>query len=424
MYQQAFLDGWLSDEDENLVGGEPESGELLFENGWGESAWQDVADAADTLTPPGSETHHELLTREQEGEIAMALGVAFSRLQAGLGHTRETLDALMEHVCHEEYDAQPEQFDKVTTLYDTLLVYEKLALRNPRFDTEYLQVWQRLCEALQAVAINRDFVLRLADQAVTQKSSRTAVVHCRSEALNQLRQLQQAVFNARNRFVSANIRLVYHVARRHMDKGMALEDMVQEGTLGLMRAAMKFDAGVGVRFSTYAFWWIKQAIRQAIARQRSLIRYPTHVSDQVNRVYGFVQDEIKRTGKKPDAEKIAEATGFSRSKVRDLLALTNLCVSASAPLYDDGDRTLQDDFRYADGYGEPETSASNYQATETLASLLALLSDREAMVLKMKYGIGHRRPYSLNEIAPQVGVSRERVRQIIEESLAKIRTSD
>ena len=95
MYQRAFLDGWLSDEDENLIGGEPESPELLFENGWGESAWQDVADAADTLTPPGSETHHELLTREQEGEIAMALGVAFSRLQAGLGHTRETLDALV-----------------------------------------------------------------------------------------------------------------------------------------------------------------------------------------------------------------------------------------------------------------------------------------------------------------------------------------
>ncbi|MDX1695277.1 MAG: sigma-70 family RNA polymerase sigma factor [Ketobacteraceae bacterium] len=438
MYQWHFLEEHPGDEpDQGTETGLP-TGSLYFDSDWADVPWDLSVDTPlpeagnqslfepdpgedsggpdnELLFQGAHEASHELLTREQEIGIAEQLQQRFGELQSQLVRDRQLLDRVCEQICDEEYHNDPAGFDGITTLYDTLLVYQQLAQTNARFEVEYFQVWQRLREQLREAALNRDFVILLADDVIRSGGSR------QPEWRAEIRECQQALFAARNRFVSANIRLVYHVARRHLDKGMSLEDMVQEGILGLMRAALKFDAAVGVRFSTYSFWWIKQAIRQAIARQRSLIRYPTHINDQVNRIYGYVQDELRRTGKKPAPAQIVKATGFSRKKVRDLLELTNFCVSASVALYDDGDRTLMDELSYEATDWTPETGAAESESRNRLADMLAILSRREAMIVAMKYGIGHRRPYSLNEIAPQVGVSRERVRQIIEESLDKLR---
>lgn len=445
MMQWSFLDDTLVDEASNLSAREVANGEYLFDHQWSGDGWDELSDVEDAaagsdeqgvvghdlaansfmqdgvdFVARGQETSHELLSREQEQQIAAEISRAFSNLQAALGRNHAQLDMILEHISGEASAEQPADYDKIITLYDTLQVYETLALGDTRFEAEYLQVWQRLCDALKTAAINRDYVLGMADQLLD-----GVPLHLieSDEWRRQVHELRRAVFDGRNRFVSANIRLVYHVARQHMERGMALEDMVQEGVLGLMRAALKFDAAVGVRFSTYAFWWIKQAIRQAIARQRSLIRYPTHINDQVNRVYGAIQDEFRRTGKKPDIKTLQKATGFPRAKVKDLLTLTNLCVSASAPLYDDGDKTLLDDLSYSHSYASPESDSMQQEVTQRMQDLMSVLTPREVMILQMKYGIGHRRSYSLNEIAPQMGVSRERVRQIIEEGIAKIRAA-
>lgn len=440
MYQWHFADSSPSDDAVNGLPGELSGEGVFFDNQWTALHWEDsddseltgdsangpfVADEVDSGEQGGmdeqpweqssSETDHELLDREQEQQIAADLDQAFAELQSQLVLNRRLLDDVYEHICHEAYDSNPADFDKIITLYDTLQVYEQLTRQDPRFEKEYFQVWQRLREQLAATALNRDFVLSLTDNGLQETNGTPR------DWLAETERCKAQVFAVRNRFVSANIRLVYHVARRHLDKGMGLEDMVQEGVLGLMRAALKFDAGVGVRFSTYSFWWIKQAIRQAIARQRSLIRYPTHVNDQVNRIYGFVQDEMRRTGKKPSLSQIQKATGFSRAKVKDMLALTNFCVSASATLYDDGEKTLMDELSYDDTNWTPEEEVAASQDNDRLATMLSVLNRREAMILAMKFGIGHRRPYSLNEIAPQIGVSRERVRQIIDEAMTKIR---
>ena len=441
MYQWSFRDVSLLDDPGSYTGSEPGNEALLFDNAWFSEDWADFSRVEDgdsefddsTLTSDsqseaqdvswvgrGQETAHELLSRQQEEAIAAQISVAFAELQAAIGRDRARLDGMLEHIHGELCAEQPAQCDKVITLFDTLQVYEALVLRSPRFEEEYFQVWQRLCDALKSVAMNRDYVLELAENVLSANASGAATS---ASWIEDISTCKRAVYHGRNRFVSANIRLVYHVARRHMDRGMALEDMVQEGVLGLMRAALKFDAAVGVRFSTYAFWWIKQAIRQAIARQRSLIRYPTHINDQVNRVYGVIQDELRRTGQKPDLKRLQKATGFSRAQVKDLMALTNLCVSGDTPLYDDGDKTLLDGVSYAQSFASPEEDSVQREVQQSMARFMAVLSPRETMILQMKYGIGQRRPYSLNEIAPQMGVSRERVRQIIEEGIAKIRAA-
>jgi len=214
---------------------------------------------------------------------------------------------------------------------------------------------------------------------------------------------------------------VYHVAKRHQERGLDFDDMVQEGILGLLRAAIKFDDSVGVRFSTYAFWWIQQAIRQALAKQRSLIRYPTHVNTQMSKLYGVTQAHQLRTGQRPSQGQLKQATGFSDKRIKDLTQLTNLCVSADAPVFDDGSRTLLDDLSGNNELDDPLEASDQLQRHQRLEWLLSRLTPREAMIVRLKFGVGQRQPYSLNEIAPQVGVSRERVRQILDEALAKLR---
>lgn len=422
MYRWQFVDETLLDEDGSWFEAASQNQRLFSDADWidVESDSQPLSDTDEWLPqdihviPDAADrgVDHALLTHEQEIAIAQSLVKGFRTLQGTLAQHTLALDAIYQQVTAEAQTHNPESFDPFITLYDTWLVYGELARRDQRFASEREQIWQRLLAALRTFDLNRDFTLALAE-GVSQSAD--------GKYRARIRRCLQQVYAIRNQFVSANIRLVYHVARRHMDRGMNLEDMVQEGILGLLRAALKFDPDVGVRFSTYSFWWIKQAIRQAIGKQRSLIRYPTHVTDQVNRVYGVIQDYLRQHGRKPGITIIQQQTGYSTAKVKDLLALTNFCVSANACLFDDGEKTLQDELIYDASDWQPANEAALQLQQDQLKHMLAWLSPREAQVLKMKFGIGQRRAYSLNEIAPQIGVSRERVRQISEEALAKLK---
>lgn len=257
--------------------------------------------------------------------------------------------------------------------------------------------------------MDRDALLEAAKAASQQKADAAL-----NATLNTIIQL-------RNEFVTSNIRLVYFTARRYLDRGMELDDMVQEGILGLMRAAIKFDANAGVRFSTYAYWWIQQAIRQAISKQRSLIRYPANITTQVNRLYGFMQRYRTQTGARADIATLSAQTGLPATTVEDLLRLTNLCVSANAPLHDDGDGTLQDLLTDNDTLPLPDQNAERLQLQQHIHAWLQQLDRRAQCIVRLKYGIGYRKTFSLDEIAPQMGVTRERVRQILDEALGKLR---
>lgn len=257
----------------------------------------------------------------------------------------------------------------------------------------------------------------------TQDMDRDALLEAASQqkADAALNATLNTIIQLRNEFVTSNIRLVYFTARRYLDRGLELDDMVQEGILGLMRAAIKFDANAGVRFSTYAYWWIQQAIRQAIGKQRSLIRYPANITTQVNRLYGFMQRYRTQTGARADIATLSAQTGLPATTVEDLLRLTNLCVSANAPLHDEGDGTLQDLLTDNDTLPLPDQNAERLQLQQHIHAWLQQLDRRAQCIVRLKYGIGYRKTFSLDEIAPQMGVTRERVRQILDEALGKLR---
>lgn len=222
----------------------------------------------------------------------------------------------------DESDSQPVERESTASMTDhDLLTREQEVALATALDDGFARLRQLLALADDA---DRDTLLELAGAV--------GISHPQQQSVQRVLGL---ITRSRNQLVTSNIRLVYYAARKYLDKGMEMDDMVQEGVLGLMRAAIKFDAGVGVRFSTYAYWWIQQAIRQAIGKQRSLIRYPANVTMQVNRMYAFMQHYRLQTGQKASATLIQQNTGLPETTVSDLLQLSNLCLSANAPVHDD-----------------------------------------------------------------------------------------
>lgn len=225
--------------------------------------------------------------------------------------------------------------------------------------------------------------------------------------------------DARDTLTMHNLRLVYSIAGRYRGKGVNYLDLVQEGTLGLIRAAEKYDHSKGFRFSTYCFNWITQAIRRHVGDTGGLIRYPTHVQEQVSKLYRLRITEHQRTGEELGDAALAEAAGLSLEKTRDLLQLRNLGVSLDAPQYDDDDTTLLDTMD-----GGPFAAAEAAAETESLHDRLLIemgeLDRAEREVVVARWGLHDGPPLSRAEIADKMSVSREWVRQLERAALNKL----
>lgn len=225
--------------------------------------------------------------------------------------------------------------------------------------------------------------------------------------------------DARDTLTMHNLRLVYSIAGRYRGKGVNYLDLIQEGTLGLIRAAEKYDHSKGFRFSTYCFNWITQAIRRHVGDTGGLIRYPTHVQEQVSKLYRLRITEQQRTGVEPGDAALAEAAGLSVEKTRDLLQLRNLGVSLDAPQYDDEDSTLLDTME-----GGPFAASESEAETESLHDRLLVEMDNldraEREVVVARWGLHEGPPLSRAEIADRMSVSREWVRQLERAALAKL----
>ena len=408
MFQWSSLskpDSLLNDEDEclewNSPAKYPHDAEASPSWDYGEPAERETA---------ANMASHALLSREEEQQLAHALQQAFLRIQQCFAGFPNLLVALTDHLCAKQPDELDDTIDQLLTLVDLLGVMDCLPDTS---DEERANALTRVRFLLNQISVDRDWALQIGEEILrlTEPPGEQRGAHA------ELSQCLAEVFRLRNAFVTANVRLVYHIAKRHQDKGLEFEDMVQEGTLGLLRAALKFDGAAGVRFGTYAFWWIQQSIRQAIAKQRSLIRYPTHISHQSNKVHAYRQRRRLETGSFPDVRDVARHTGLKPAQVQDLLSLSNWCVSADATLFEDGVRTLLDELYCDEQLLPPEEGAHHASVREYLAELLATLGERESVMVAMRYGIGHHQAYSLNEIAVQFGVSKERVRQIVSEAL-------
>jgi RNA polymerase primary sigma factor len=236
----------------------------------------------------------------------------------------------------------------------------------------------------------------------------------------ELRKLIEDGWSAREHLITANSRLVISVAKKYMGRGVPFLDLIQEGNIGLIRATKKFDYRRGHKFSTYATWWIRQAVTRAIADQGRTIRVPVHMGDQINKLLRVQHQLTQRLGREPSVEELAEALDVPPKKVENMIQVARRPLSLETPTDDEEDSVLGD-FIEDDEAPPPDDTATYNLLKEHLGEVLNGLPPREVRILQLRYGLLDGQAYTLEEVGRKMGVTRERVRQIEAQALSRLR---
>lgn len=246
-------------------------------------------------------------------------------------------------------------------------------------------------------------------------------VHTKNERwIRHMERLVQDGQLAREHLGRANTRLVVSIAKRYMGQGLPFPDLIQEGNVGLMRAVDKYDYSRGNRFSTYATWWIRQAITRALAQKTRTIRIPLHMTERIRQMYRIAQHLEQTLGRRPAVEEIAFEMDLPLDAIRGMMDASQHAIALERPIGDDGDSEFGDFIEDQDT-PSPVESAVQHLLEETIEEVLSELTPRQSHILRLRFGLGGGEPHTLEEIANKFGLSRERIRQLEKEALRRLR---
>ena len=326
--------------------------------------------------------------------------------QKGRLTTKEISDAL------EELDYDVEQVDK---LYDTFEAYNIEIVEDDGGESIAPASNEELESVLGADGISIDDPVKV----YLKEIGRVPLLSAEEEVELAIR-MSEGDVAAKKRLSEANLRLVVSIAKRYVGRGMQFLDLIQEGNLGLIKAVEKFDHTKGFKFSTYATWWIRQAITRAIADQARTIRIPVHMVETINKVKKVNSQLLHENGHEPTNEQIAEKLEMPVEKVREIMRVAQEPVSLETPIGEEEDSHLGD-FIPDEDAPAPSDVASHTMLKEQLAEVLATLTPREEKVLRLRFGLEDGRSRTLEEVGKEFNVTRERIRQIEAKALRKLR---
>lgn len=329
--------------------------------------------------------------------------------QKGKVTTKEITDLL------EELELDVEQVEKLYDMLENNGIDVIDNLSSTDLDVAPVNLDDDLEEALSAEGISIDDPVK-----VYLKEIGRVPLLSPEEEIDLATRMAQGDEVARKRLSEANLRLVVSIAKRYVGRGMQFLDLIQEGNLGLIKAVEKFDHTKGFKFSTYATWWIRQAITRAIADQARTIRIPVHMVETINKVKKVSSQLLHKNGHEPTAEEIAEELDMPVDKVREIMRISQEPVSLETPIGEEEDSHLGD-FIPDEDAPAPAEAASHTLLREQLGEVLSTLTEREEKVLRLRFGLEDGRSRTLEEVGKEFSVTRERIRQIEAKALRKLR---
>jgi len=319
---------------------------------------------------------------------------------------KEIMDSL------EEFDFGPEQIEKV---YETLEQLGVEVVGDIDADLKEIAINEEEIDISVPEGINVDDHVRMYLKEIGKVPLLSG-----DEEIELARLMSEGDEEAKKRLTEANLRLVVSIAKRYVGRGMLFLDLIQEGNLGLIKAVEKFDYVKGYKFSTYATWWIRQAITRAIADQARTIRIPVHMVETINKLIRVSRQLLQELGRDPQPEEIAKEMNMSVEKVREIMKIAQEPVSLETPIGEEEDSHLGD-FIPDDDAPAPSELASFMLLKEQLMGVLDTLTSREEKVLRLRFGLDDGRPRTLEEVGKVFNVTRERIRQIEAKALRKLR---